>query len=153
MGGSNTTVYYDQKQNYLIDGSNVAGAFRTTTNPKIFRNNEHYIIRGYIYSDASTTTAADLSGISTWSAKIGTAGSTALITVANAEFNQVADWSLANAAAGQICFNCNTAGSAIDTALGSLSSKQYLCHIIGEDGDGDDRTIAQFDITLTNTPD
>ena len=153
MGGSNSEVYYDQKTNNLINSSNVAGANLTTIYPKIFRLNEHAIIRNYIYSDASTETQANLAGLS-FTAKIGSRGSSALITNSNAaSFNLTSDWASANVNSGHICFSVNTAGTAIDTALGTLDSKQYSCHILGTDGDGDDRTVAQYYITLVNVPD
>jgi len=153
MGGSNVEIYYDQATNNLISGSNVAGVNITTTYPRIFRHNEHSIIRNNIYSDASTTTQANLAGL-TWSVKIGQRGETALITNSNsASFNLTSDWASANVNAGTICFSVNTAGSIIDTALASSDSKQYSCHIMGQDSDGDDRTVAQYQITLVNTPD
>lgn len=153
MSGSSQTFYYDQLNNRLIDGSNVSAVIATTAYPKIYRNNEHFIVRGYVYSDASTSTKANLASL-TMSVKIGTVGSTALLTANSASCNQTADWPTSvNVSSGQICFWVNTAGSAVDTALGSLDSKTYACNINGNDSDGDDRTIAQLNIVLQNTPD
>ena len=153
MGGSSVEVYYDQLTNNLISGNNVAGVNITTIYPRIFRHNEHSVIRNHVYSDASTSTLANLEAL-TWSVKIGARGETALITNSNsASFNLTADWAAANVSAGAICFSINTAGSAIDTALGTTDSKQYSCHIMGQDSVGDDRTVAQYQVTIVNTPD
>jgi len=153
MGCGGATFYYDQLTNRLINSSNVAGVQTTTIYPKIFRNNEGVVIKAHIYSDASTTTQTNLSGL-TWSAKIGDVGESAIITNSNsASFNLTEDWADANVAAGKICFAVNTSGSAIDTDLGTLESKRYTCHIGGNDTEGDDCTVAQVYITLVNTPD
>ena len=153
MGGLSSEFYYDQYTSKLISSSNVAGVITSTAYPKVFRNNEHAILRGYVYSDASTETRANLAGLS-WSAKIGDVGDTALITNSNnASFNLTEDWAQANVSSGATCFAINTAGTAVDSALGSLPSKVYACNINGNDSDGDDRTVAQFNIILTNTPD
>lgn len=151
MSGRYVTVYYDQLQDGLISSTNTSAATLTSTYPELFRNNEHFIVRANVYSDASASTMADCSAL-TLTAKIGTAGSAALISVASAAFNSASDWGAVSPANGKICFYCNTCGSAIDTALGSLGQKQYVCHINGNDGDSDDRTVAQFPIILVNTP-
>jgi len=152
MSGISQQVYYDQLTNQLIDGTNVSSVISTNTYAKLFRNNEHVIIRANVYSDASTSTFANLAGL-TLSAKIGTVGTTALMTANNASFNQTADWSMANASAGKICFYVNTSGTAVDTALGTVEFKNYACNINGNDISGDDITVAQFNIQLKNTPD
>ena len=152
MSGSNLEYYYDQVENIVIDGSNVSSVATAPEQPTFFRNNEHFIFRGHIYSNASTSTKANLSSL-TLSAKIGALGATALMVSNSASFNQSADWSSANAAAGDICFWVNSSSSAIDTALGSSDSKQYYCNINGEDVSNDDRTVAQFAVILMNTPD
>lgn len=152
MSGSSLVFYYDQLTNEAIDGSNVAAVATATEQPEFFRNNEHFIFRGYVYSDASTSTKANLSSL-TMSVKIGSLGSAALMTANSASCNQSADWSNVNVAGGQICFWVNSCGSAIDTALGTTDSKQLYCNINGLDSSSDDRTIAQFAVKLMNTPD
>lgn len=151
MGGSSTTFYFDQVTDQLIKSTNVAAVILNGTLPKIYRMNEHQIVRAYIYSDASTETKANLSGL-TMSAKIGAYGTTALITANSASFNLTDDWALANVAAGQICFFINTCSAAVGTDIGTAGSKQYVCNINGNDSDGDDRTISQVSITLMNVP-
>lgn len=152
MGGSHLTYAYDQATNNLIDASNVAAVTVLSAELKIFRGDEHFILRGNVYSDASTSSAANLSGL-TFSSKIGSLGTTAIISCDSSGFNNVEDWSLVNVSSGSICFVINSAGSIIDTDLGTKLSKTYYCHIQGKDGDGDDRTIALFPVTILNTPD
>lgn len=148
MSGIVQTVTYDQATNQLIDSSNVSAVILTTTYPQIFRDNEHAIIRATIYSDASQSQLADLSGM-TFSACIGSPGATGVIAVDNAAFNQVADWATVNPATGKICFYIDTSTAAVDTALGTYDFKTYLCHIMATDGD--DRTVALFNLRLINT--
>lgn len=153
MSGKILTLYYDQLTDQLIDSSNVAAVTSLATIPEFFRNNEHTIFRLYVYSDASTSTESNLSTIASYSGKIGKLGSTALMTAANATFNLAADWASADVAHGKICFWINSGGTAIDTDLGTVESKQYYCSIVGTDADSDDRTIVQFAVQLNNTPD
>jgi hypothetical protein len=154
MGGSSATSTYDQTISNLIDASNVAGAVISTDYPRIFRNANHAIIRTQVYSDASTETKADLTDVVTFAAKIGSRGDAALIENTDSpSFNDLDDWADANVASGAICFAVDTSGAGVDTALAQLDSKRYSCHIIGTDIAGDDFTIAQYYLTLTNTPD
>jgi len=144
------TIYYDRLTNNLISGTDVTQVTITTTYPKAYRLNDHAIIRCYIYSDASTSTVANLTGY-TFTAKIGVVGSTALIDIPAGQFNVGADWSLIDATTGKICFNFDTNNAAIDTALGSLDSKTLVCNINGAISGVDD-TIAQFYINIINVP-
>lgn len=151
MGGTASTVYYDQTKNQLIDSANVSAVVVSTAYPKMYRYNEHAILRANIYSDASASTAANLSGL-TMTVKIGTPGSAAILSANSASCNQVADWASVDLNTGKVCFWVNTASTALGTALGSLEFKNYACHLIGEDTSADDRTIAMFNVSVMNTP-
>jgi hypothetical protein len=151
MGGSIQTIYYDQEQNSIINGSNVGSAIKTTTYPKPYVSNEHFIIRMYVYQDAANTTKANLAAL-TFTGKIGNAGETAIITSDNADFNVGTDWSAINTTAGQICVFINTQSSTLIADLGTQNSKQYLFNITGTDSNSDDRTVAQYPIVILNAP-
>ena len=152
MGGSNLVYYYDQLTNQVIDSSNVSAVATVQEYPTFFRNNEHFIFRGYIYTDASNSIKANVATLA-MSVKIGVLGSAAYMTANTASCNKVADWASVNTSAGQICFWVNSSGTVIDTAMGSTESKTLFCNINGLDTDSDDRTIAQFPCILKNTPD
>lgn len=142
----------------LIIDADSASLLASTTNQTatiltLTRGNT-YILQANCYSNSACTTASAFDANDTWCLYIGaTYGSNAapVVTVSNAaNWNNVADWSLTNVAAGLICVKANVDGSALTSDIANVSSKSYDMQIVLTNNAGGKVMVCDNSIWINN---
>ena len=144
-------LWYDQNLQNLVVQTNTTWSESSVVTPTMFRNDE-YLLKLQVYSDSSTTpaTQANLTGINTssWVLDIGSFGASPVITRSSADFN-TDPW--ANTNVGQITCLVNTHSTALTSAIGTKTLKEYLMQITAEDNSvGNTQNICVFKVIINN---
>lgn len=101
--------------------------------------------RGYAYNDNVVQitcydddgNAVDLSDVTVWRAGYGTLGTgSALVSIADAAINQVADWASVDPSTGKLCSQLDLTDPAFLTYLGTASYRELYFELQGDRSDG-----------------